>query len=70
MNDGRYNRNWWWQTLRKLRGEWMITGSKDFDTWMIENHGVKILYDSGGFIKGDHGVIDEGKYVVFLLKYA
>lgn len=66
----RYNkRMWYWATLNKLRAEWMKGDAQDFDEWMVDNHGVRIVY-SGGMISGTYEIADDVKHLVFLLRYA
>lgn len=70
MDDSEYrrNRDWWWATLRTLRGEWMAADTTDFDAWVAVTHGVRIVY-TNGLIAGHYEIADEKKHLVFLLKY-
>ncbi len=62
-------RTWYWRTLIKLRGEWLKSDTRDFDEWMVDNHGVRIIYYNG-MIDGDYEIADEKKHLVFILRYA
>lgn len=61
--------NWYWGTLNKLRAEWLKGDTQDFDEWMVNNHGVRIIYYDG-MITGTYEIADEVKHLVFLLRYA
>jgi hypothetical protein len=65
----RQNRHWWWKTLRTLKDEWFPLDSKDFDTWVKDTHGVRIVY-TNGLIAGHYEIADEMKHLVFILRYA
>jgi hypothetical protein len=65
----RYARKvWWWSTLKTLRSEWVRSRVSDFDTWVLDTHGVQIVY-TNGLIAGHYEIADEKKHLVFLLKY-
>jgi hypothetical protein len=67
--DWRTKRMWWWQTLQKLAFESGVTNSVQFDMWVSDTHGVKILRDPMGNFLGHYEIDDEMKHIVFLLKY-
>lgn len=62
-------RVWYWGTLDKLRGEWLKSDTRDFDEWMVDNHGVRIIYYNG-MISSLYEIADEKKHLVFILRYA
>ncbi len=69
--DARERRNWWWQTLRTLKQQWAgdAADGPQFDGWVADTHGITVLRDGQGNILGDYEITDEGKHLVFLLKY-
>lgn len=81
-NDSNINfrKNRWnyWAALKKARKEYLqdigeLDGqfdAFDFDNWLSNNYGLKInVMDSTGNITDSYVVIDEQKYILFLLKY-
>jgi hypothetical protein len=67
-SEYRRQRDWWWSTLKILRSEWVRSSVGDFDTWVLDTHGVQIVY-TNGLIAGHYEIADEKKHLVFLLKY-
>lgn len=81
-NDSNINfrKNRWnyWTALKKARKDFMqdmndLNGqfdAFDFDTWLTNNYGLKInLTDQEGQITDSYVIVDEKKYILFLLKY-
>lgn len=74
----RKNRWDYWVALKRARVDYMnslndLSGqfdAFDFDNWLDHNYGFKInLTDNGGSITDSYVVVDEKKYLIFLLKY-
>jgi hypothetical protein len=63
--------NPWWDMLQKAQVEYGTTeGAKeDFQFWLVDNYGVKILYDYDGILP-TYEVVDEQKHTVFFLKFS
>ena len=65
---------WYYRTLYDCRTEFGRDVRHDddctFKDWMLETYGIGIVFDGDGNTKGDYDIVDEQKYVVFLLKYA
>ena len=75
----RKNRWDYWAALKKARIDFMkdisdLSGqfdAFDFDNWLEHNYGFKInVTSSDGTITDSYVVVDEKKYLIFLLKYA
>jgi hypothetical protein len=64
----RYN---YWASLRDAAKECQAkTGSTDkLSDYLLENYGLKMNLTPGEFITGEYDVIDESKYLIFLLKF-
>ena len=71
-------RNRYWSMLRRARQDWLrLTeqaaieydlGESAFYYYLQQNYGLKVeLID--GKIAGDYTVVDDKKYMIFLLKY-
>lgn len=67
----------WWRILRLLKGEYgdLLDAVKgqfdmdDFDTYVVRNYGVKIVYDKQGNIEGFYEIVDRNKHLLFLMRY-
>jgi hypothetical protein len=75
----RKNRWDYWAALKKARKDYLkdigeLDGQFDafeFDNWLANNYGLKInVTDTTGNITDSYVVIDEKKYLIFLLKYS
>lgn len=77
----RRSRDWWWailKTLRRKHGWRPVFGgdgsgrgwSDEFNDWLAEEHGIQMTFTSEGMISERFEIVDEAKYLVFLLKYA
>ena len=40
-----------------------------FGEWFLENYGVKLHLTDGGFYNQDIDIVDQDKYLMFVLKY-
>ena len=71
-------RRWkYWSALKKIRLEYMngLTelGKKfdehDFKNYIEETYGIQLHEDAGGSITDTYEIVDEKKYLVFVLKW-
>ena len=69
-----FRRNRWkyWQALKKIRQEYQATGIEfdayNFEGYMKEQYGIKLAIVDGNITDG-YRIVDEKKYLVFLLKF-
>jgi len=68
-------RRWdYWAALKKVRVEYMIDAKNgqfdafDFEDYIEEKYGIKMLIVNGNITDG-YKIMDEKKYIVFLLKF-
>lgn len=70
-------RRWeYWSALKKVRQEYLADLAQldgqfdayDFETYITENYGVRLNIVDGNITDG-YQIIDEKKYLVFLLKF-
>jgi hypothetical protein len=72
--DHRKNRWLYWEALKKIRKEYMqdtVSGefdAYDFEDYIEANYGIKMNIVDGNITDG-YKVMDEKKYLIFLLKY-
>ena len=74
--DRRKNRWNYWEALKKVRREYMNDVSVlagqfdafDFEDYLIENYGLKMNIVNGNITDG-YEIVDEKKYIIFLLKF-
>ena len=74
--DRRKNRWNYWEALKKVRREYMLDIEQlggqfdafDFEDYLIENYGLKMNIVNGN-ITDDYEIVDEKKYLIFILKY-
>jgi hypothetical protein len=72
----RKNRWNYWEALKKIRREYMedVAGLNgqfdafDFEDYIEENYGIKMNIVDGNITDG-YKIMDEKKYIIFLLKY-
>lgn len=64
----RKRRDDYWRILSKIRTENNLS-STELDEFVVENYGIEIQYDKNGDILSYYKVVDEQKYLIFLLKY-
>lgn len=71
--DRRNNRWKYWENLRKLRAEFSNqTNSTDylkFAEWLKDTYGFMPIFTGEGEITDDIRIVDEKKYMVYILKY-
>ena len=69
-----FRRNRWtyWAALKKIRREYQATSKEfdayDFEGYMEEHYGIKLNLVDGNITDG-YQIVDEKKYLVFLLKF-
>lgn len=66
-DDVRLRRDKYWTILHSIRGS--LPKGKILSEYLEETYGIKMMFDSYGNILASYEVIDEAKYLVFLLKY-
>ena len=74
--ERRKNRWNYWEALKKIRKEYMedVAGLNgqfdafDFEDYIEENYGIKMNIVDGNITDG-YRIMDEKKYLIFLLKY-
>jgi hypothetical protein len=63
----------YWNALRKVAKEYYaIVGRPDPDglgPYLLEQYGLKMNLTSGSMITGEYDIVDEKKYLVFILKF-
>jgi hypothetical protein len=68
----RKNRWNYWEALKKVRREYMDQNNEfdayDFEDYLIGQYGLKMNIVNGNITDG-YEVIDEKKYLIFLLKF-
>jgi hypothetical protein len=64
-------RRWkYWSAIRKLNAEFDTTNSNLlFNQWVLQTFGIRIIYSNEGHITDSFTVVDEKKYLFFVLKY-
>jgi len=70
--DKRRNRWNYWEALKKVRKEYMAQNKEfdayDFEDYLIGQYGLKMNIVNGNITDG-YDIIDEKKYLIFLLKF-
>jgi hypothetical protein len=70
--DKRRNRWNYWEALKKVRKEYMEQNREfdayDFEDYLIGQYGVKMNIVNGNITDG-YEIVDEKKYLIFLLKF-
>ena len=70
--DQRRNRWNYWEALKKVRKEYMAQNKEfdayDFEDYLIGQYGIKMNIVNGNITDG-YEIIDEKKYLIFLLKF-
>ena len=70
--DKRSNRWNYWEALKKVRKEYMEQNKEfdayDFEDYLIGQYGLKMNIVNGNITDG-YEIIDEKKYLIFLLKF-
>ena len=70
--DKRRNRWNYWEALKKVRKEYMLQNKEfdayDFEDYLVGQYGLKMNI-VGGNITDGYEIVDEKKYLIFLLKF-
>ena len=70
--DQRRNRWNYWEALKKVRKEYMAQNNEfdayDFEDYLIGQYGIRMNIVNGNITDG-YEIIDEKKYLIFLLKF-
>lgn len=70
--DKRKNRWNYWEALKKVRKEYMTQNSEfdayDFEDYLVGQYGLKMNIVNGNITDG-YEIVDEKKYLIFLLKF-
>ena len=70
--DKRRNRWNYWEALKKVRKEYMLQNKEfdayDFEDYLIGQYGLKMNIVNGNITDG-YEIVDEKKYLIFLLKF-
>jgi len=70
--DRRKNRWNYWEALKKVRKEYMGQNKEfdayDFEDYLVGQYGLKMNIVNGNITDG-YEIIDEKKYLIFLLKF-
>ena len=65
------SRNRYWDMLGRARKDYYKDNPEVdtlFRSYMIDTYGLEVMYRDG-FIIDEHKIVDEKKYLMFLLKY-
>ena len=70
--DKRRNRWNYWEALKKVRKEYMEQNKEfdayDFEDYLIGQYGLRMNIVNGNITDG-YEIVDEKKYLIFLLKF-
>ena len=70
--DKRKNRWNYWEALKKVRKEYMTQNKEfdayDFEDYLVGQYGLKMNIVNGNITDG-YEIVDEKKYLIFLLKF-
>lgn len=70
--ERRKNRWNYWEALKKVRKEYMSQNKEfdayDFEDYLVGQYGLKMNIVNGNITDG-YEIVDEKKYLIFLLKY-
>ena len=70
--EQRKNRWNYWEALKKVRKEYMSQNNEfdayDFEDYLLGQYGLKMNIVNGNITDG-YEIVDEKKYLVFLLKF-
>ena len=72
--EERKRRNNFWSTLNLLRTEYQVNHPQfdayEFEKWVTEKYGIKLNFvGPHNHIGGDYQIVDEQKYLIYLLKF-
>lgn len=62
-------RNAYWKTLATIRRQHRLTDLSSIASYMIEHYGIKPIINTNGDITSDYEIVDEAKYLIYLLTY-
>jgi hypothetical protein len=72
FHSDRKRRNDFWSILKKLRDEYQSENAQfdayEFEEWITDKYGIQLNFVEGN-IGGDYQIVDEQKYIVYLLKF-
>jgi hypothetical protein len=70
--EKRKNRWNYWEALKKVRKEYMLQNKEfdayDFEDYLVGQYGLKMNIVNGNITDG-YEIVDEKKYLIFLLKF-
>jgi hypothetical protein len=70
--ERRKNRWNYWEALKKIRKEYMQQNTEfdayDFEDYLVGQYGLKMNIVNGNITDG-YEIVDEKKYLIFLLKF-
>jgi hypothetical protein len=70
--ERRKNRWNYWEALKKIRKEYMLQNKEfdayDFEDYLVGQYGLKMNIVNGNITDG-YEIVDEKKYLIFLLKF-
>jgi hypothetical protein len=70
--DQRRNRWNYWEALKKVRKEYMAQNKEfdayDFEDYLLGQYGLRMNIVNGNITDG-YEIVDEKKYLIFLLKF-
>ena len=70
--DRRKNRWNYWEALKKVRKEYMLQNKEfdayDFEDYLVGQYGLKMNIVNGNITDG-YEIVDEKKYLIFILKF-
>jgi len=70
--EKRKNRWNYWEALKKVRKEYMLQNTEfdayDFEDYIVGQYGLKMNIVNGNITDG-YEIVDEKKYLIFLLKF-
>ena len=70
--EQRRNRWNYWEALKKVRKEYMAQNKEfdayDFEDYLIGQYGIRMNIVNGNITDG-YEIVDEKKYLIFLLKF-
>ena len=70
--DRRKNRWNYWEALKQVRKEYMLQNKEfdayDFEDYLVGQYGLKMNIVNGNITDG-YEIVDEKKYLIFLLKF-
>jgi hypothetical protein len=64
-----------WRNMQKMKNLYQADCSMatytvyDFSKWLEVNFGIKIYFDKHGNVLQDYSIVDEAKYMFYLLKH-